>query len=121
MRSVFARILVAIVMASAALVLAAPPSSALNLVSVPATQVKLHGSIKIGVWYREWEGGPRAFRVRVINPAGQTIFFRQGRAPNQWRNWRVYLHRTGRFRTVYHTKNFQGEWLRSSFPTRVVR
>ena len=71
--------------------------------------------MQVGVWYREWEGGPRAFRLNVVNPAGNVVFSRMGRAPDDWKIWSVKLHRLGTFKTVYRTKDFEGQWIRSVF------
>lgn len=97
------------------------PADALVLVSAPAASVKVNRHIEVGVWYRAWEGGPRAYRVRVTNPAGREVFFREGRAPNQWRLWSVPVRRIGVYRTVYRAKGFDGVWRRSVFRTTVHR
>jgi hypothetical protein len=114
-------VVLATVLAMTAGVVTAPPASALVLVNSPASAVKVHRAIEVGVWYREWEGGPRVFRVKVVNPSGKVIFFRKGSAPDQWKIWRVKLHRKGTFRTVYRVKDFDGDWHRAVFRTRVRR
>jgi hypothetical protein len=101
--------------------LTAPPANALVLVNAPATRINVQDKIKVGVWYRAWEGGPRAYRVKVLNPKGAVIFSRKGKAPTTWKFWNVRANRVGVFKTVYRVKNAEGTWVRIAFRTRVVR
>ena len=106
-----------------ALGVALVPSSASSLVLVNSPGYSRHvgQTIAVGVWYRACEGGPRAFRVAVKNPAGNVVFATHGLAPTYWKIWRVPLKRVGTYRTIYWTKRFNGEWIRTVTFTRVRR
>jgi hypothetical protein len=101
--------------------LPASPASAVVLTSTPQSRLEVGGHLKVGVWYGSWDGGPRAYRVKVVNPDGDTVFRRCGKAPSHWRTWRVHVHRVGVYRTIYRTKDKDGHWIRSVFRTRVHR
>jgi hypothetical protein len=78
------------------------PAQADVLISAPRKRVCLHRAIKLGVWYQEYSGGPRWFRVRVRNPSGKTVFFTRGKAsPDRWHYWRCWTERTGIYRVKY--------------------
>ena len=100
-------------------VMPAEPASAVVLVNAPRSAAPVGGHLEIGVWYRTFDGGPRAYRVKVINPAGRAVFFRAGEAPTHWKIWRIAVHRVGIWRTVYRTKNDKGAWVRTTFRTKV--
>jgi hypothetical protein len=120
MSLVLVRVLVSAVLAGLMLVLPAQSASATVLVNAPRrTAVVNIGRIRVGVWYRTWDGGPRVYRVKVVNPRGHVIFERHGVAPTRWKWWAVTPHRLGTFRTIYRTKTPSGSWVRSVFRTYV--
>jgi hypothetical protein len=83
------------------------------LVNQPASRVCVGNRFTVGVWYQSFSGGPRAYRVAVYNPKGWLVFWTRGQAPSSaWRFWHILAWRTGKFRTVYHTKNNSGQWAR---------
>lgn len=100
---------------------AAPPADAVVLVNAPAGRVHVHHAIAVGVWYRAWDGGPRVYRLKVLDPDGRAVFARHGAAPKRWKIWHVRLDRPGVFTTVYRVKDSDGKWVRSAMRTRAVR
>jgi len=107
--------------AVAGLVVAAPAATADVLVNTPRTRVCHHGSLKVGVWYQSFSGGPRQFRINVYGPSGRRVFHQQGRASaRHWRFWRIRARRLGRYRTVYRGSTGNRPW-RAVFRTRSVR
>lgn len=108
------------VLAAGGVAVPAGAASARVLVSAAQPSVRLHHDIRVGVWYRTWDGGPRAYRVRVLDPDGRVVFSRQGKAPNRWRMWSVRADRTGTWRTVYAVRK-AGGWQRARFRTVVHR
>ena len=60
----------------------------------------------VGVWYQEFSGGSRAYRVVVYSPSGARIFDRRGLGPSaQWAFWTIRTSQAGEYRTVY-----SGSW-----------
>jgi len=101
-------------------VVPASSASAIVMVSSPRSHVRVDvGHIRPAVWYRDWDGGPRAYRVRVINPRGHVVFARHGRAPMRWRTWSVTPHLVGTYRTVYRVEDRSGTVHRVVFRTHV--
>jgi len=92
---------------------AARMTPALVLVNQPASRVCAGHRFTVGVWYQSFSRGSRAYRVAVYNPKGWLVFWTKGRAPSAaWRFWPIRAWRTGKFRTVYHSKNSGGHWIR---------
>ena len=88
----------------------APPALAQVLVNQPASHVCVGKTITVGVWYQQFSGGSRAYRVAVYGPTGRQIFARSGQAPTKaWKFWHVRLRYAGRYRTVYQYRA-HGEW-----------
>jgi len=97
---------------------AARMTPAVVLVNQPVSRVCAGHRFTVGVWYQSFSGGSRAYRVAVYNPKGRLVFWTKGRAPSPaWRFWHVRAWRTGKFRTVYHTKNSSGRWIRYAATT----
>jgi hypothetical protein len=70
-------------------------------VRVPATRVCLReiDGIKLGV--RSRDGGPRRFRVRLVDPHGKVVLDHGGLARSRWRRWGYRPMLGGVYRTVY--------------------
>jgi hypothetical protein len=83
------------------------------LVNQPASKVCVGSRFTVGVWYQSFSGGSRAYRIAVYNPKGWLVFWTKGYASSTaWRFWHIRAWRTGTFRTVYHTKNSSGDWIK---------
>ena len=100
---------------------AAPPALAEVLVNQPASAVCVGKTVTVGVWYQQFSGGSRAYRVDVYGPTGRRIFARSGQAPSAgWKFWRVRLTHAGKYRTDYHFRN-HGAWRKYGVTTRARR
>jgi hypothetical protein len=101
----------------------APRNSALGmtpevvLINQPASKVCVRSTFTVGVWYQS-SGGSRAYRIAVYNPKGLLVFWKSGYATSTWQFWHIRAWRTGNFRTVYHTKNTSGQWIKYAAVTR---
>ena len=83
------------------------------LVNQPASRVCVGNRFTVGVWYQSFSGGSRAYKIAVYNPRDRLVFWTKGYASSTaWRFWHIRAWRTGTFRTVYHTKNSSGDWIR---------
>ena len=83
------------------------------LVNQPASKVCVGSRFTVGVWYQSFSGGSRAYRIAVYNPKDRLVFWTKGYASSTaWRLWHIRAWRTGTFRTVYHTKNTSGQWIK---------
>jgi hypothetical protein len=87
------------------------------LVNQPASKVCVRSTFTVGVWYQP-SGGSRAYRIAVYNPQGRLVFWKSGYATSTWQFWHIRAWRTGNFRTVYHTKNTRGQWIKYVAVTR---
>jgi hypothetical protein len=102
----------------------APRNSALGmtpevvLINQPASKVCAGSTFTVGVWYQSFSGGSRAYRIAVYNPKGGLVFWKRGYATTTWQFWHIRAWRTGNFRTVYHTKNTGGQWIKYVAVTR---
>ena len=102
----------------------APRNSALGmtpevvLINQPASKVCAGSTFTVGAWYQSFSGGSRAYRIAVYNPKGLLIFWKSGYATTSWQFWHIRAWRTGNFRTVYHTKNTSGQWIKYVAGTR---
>lgn len=93
------------------------------LVNQPVSSVCVGKTFKVGVWYQQFSGGSRAYRVAVYNPAGKRILYRHGRAPSaRWRFWKVRPEMVGKYHTVYsgHWRS-AAKWSRYRATTRAHR
>ena len=91
---------------AAAVAALALPAAALAdvLVSAPPTRICLGtGSIKVGVWYQTYSGGPRWFRVSIFDARGARVLYWRGNAIARWRYKAYRPVRVGLYRTVYQT------------------
>ncbi len=78
------------------------PASATVLFNQPAARVCIGHTFKVGVWYQQFSGGSRKYRVTVRNPSGKVVLYRHGRAPtSRWIFWHVRAGEVGRYHTVY--------------------
>jgi hypothetical protein len=76
------------------------------LVNQPVARVCVGATFRVGVWFQQFSGGSRAYRVAVFGPHGHLVFYRHGRASAaHWRFWKVRARLAGKYRTVYH-----GHW-----------
>jgi hypothetical protein len=83
------------------------------LVNQPASRVCVGSRFTVGVWYQSYSGGSRAYKIAVYNPKGWLVFWTKGYASSTaWRLWHIRAWRKGTFRTVYHTKNSSGDWIK---------
>ncbi len=99
----------------ALLILAAMgPARADVLVNKPRGRICVGAAIKTGVWYQAYSGGPRWFKVRILNPRDRVVFSTRGKATTRWRYWKFRPQRPGVFRTVYRVPGW-----RARFDTRV--
>ena len=74
-----------------------------------ASSVCVGKIFKVGVWYQQFSGDSRRYRVAVYNPGWRRVLYKRGRAPSShWRFWRVRTTRTGKYHTVYRTR-YQGK------------
>jgi hypothetical protein len=81
------RIVLGICAGVASLALAAPARADV-LVNAPSRSVRCGGSIKLGVWYRDFPTtGHRGATVDVLSPRGFVVFHRTVVAPSQWKYW----------------------------------
>ena len=88
------------------------------LINQPASKVCVGSRFTVGVWYQSFSGGSRAYRIAVYNPKGTLVFWKSGYATTTWQFWHIRAWRTGNFRTVYHTKNASGQWIKYVAVTR---
>ncbi len=100
---------------------AAVPASAVVLVNQPASSVCVGNTFKVGVWYQQFSGGSRKYRVAVYNPHWRRVLHKRGRAPSShWRFWRIHARSIGKYHTVYRTR-YQGKWIRYRAITKARR
>lgn len=110
--------LVATAASAATTSVSAPKNSVLGatsevvLVNQPASKVCVGSRFTVGVWYQSLSGGSRAYRIAVYNPKRSLVFWKSGYATTTWQFWHIRAWRTGNFRTVYHTKNTSGQWIK---------
>jgi hypothetical protein len=94
----------------------------LVLVNQPASRVCTGNRFTVGVWYQQFSGGSRAYRVLVFSPSGTLIFYRSGYASSAaWTFWHIRATRIGDYHTTYKVKNTSGQWLRYRVVTRSHR
>jgi len=56
----------------------------------------------VGVWFQQFSGGSRAYRIAIHGPRHTRFFYRHGLAPlTGWKFWRIRTGRRGKYRTVY--------------------
>ncbi|MDQ3767297.1 MAG: hypothetical protein M3346_08135 [Actinomycetota bacterium] len=106
--------LTAVVVMSLLILAAMGQARADVLVNKPKGRICLGKAIKTGVWYQAYSGGPRWFKVRILNPRDRVVFSTRGKATRQWRYWKFHPQRAGVFRTVYRVPGW-----RARFETRV--
>jgi hypothetical protein len=103
----------------------APQNAALAdvvLVNQPASRVCVGNKFTVGVWYQQFSGGSRAYRVLVYNPSWKLIFYRKGYASaTAWKFWHIRAWRVGNYHTTYKLKNSSGHWVKYRATTRSHR
>lgn len=99
-----------VLVASVSTLLAPQPARADVLVSYPGKSVCVSKTIKLGVWYQSYSGGPRTFRVKVVDPAGNIVLQKSGRATTTWRYWRYRPQRTGVHKVVYSSAGWRAPY-----------
>jgi hypothetical protein len=83
------------------------------LINQPASRVCAGNRFTVGVWYQQFSGGSRAYRVLVYNTSGTLIFYRSGLAsPTAWALWHIRASRVGNYHTTYKVKNSSGQWFK---------
>jgi hypothetical protein len=113
----------ALALAVVPLAASAAPAEAMVLVNQPASSVCVGHTFKVGVWYQQYSGGSRAYRVAVYSPSGRRVLYKHGRASSaHWRYWKVRATRAGKYHTVYsgHWKHPK-QWSRYRVTTRARR
>ncbi|HUJ06451.1 MAG TPA: hypothetical protein VLX31_10135 [Streptosporangiaceae bacterium] len=81
----------------------ASESPAVVLVNQPARSVCAGHRFTVGVWFQQFSGGSRAYRIAISGPRHRLFFLRHGQAPTaHWRFWRVLAGRAGRYHTTYY-------------------
>jgi hypothetical protein len=89
---------------------AATIASAVVLVNQPPAGICVGHTFKVGVWYQQFSGGSRRYRVTVYNPQGNLILHKRGLAPSShWLLWPVTAAQTGDYHTTYRTI-VNGQW-----------
>ena len=89
---------------------AATKASAVVLVNQPRARVCVGHTFRVGVWYQQFSGGSRRYRVTVYNPQWHLILHKTGRAPSShWLFWRVTAAQTGDYHITYRTI-VHGKW-----------
>jgi hypothetical protein len=106
LRSLPLALLVTLVMSWGAIAappsLAAPAAPAVVLINQPASSVCVGRAFTVGVWFQQFSGGSRAFRVAIYGPRHTRFFYRHGLAPSTgWKFWQIRTGRRGKYRTVY--------------------
>jgi hypothetical protein len=92
------------------------------LVNQPVSKVCVGKKFTVGVWYQQFSGGSRAYRVHVYNPRWRLIFHRHGRASAAaWKLWRIRARQAGKYHTTYTVKNPSGQWYKYRVITRARR
>jgi hypothetical protein len=92
------------------------------LVNQPASKVCVGKKFTVGVWYQQFSGGSRAYRIHVYSPSWTLIFHRHGRAsPAAWKLWHIRAAQVGKYHTTYTLKNSSGQWYKYPVVTRSRR
>ncbi|MDQ3751367.1 MAG: hypothetical protein M3333_00530 [Actinomycetota bacterium] len=86
------------------------PARADVLVNKPKGRICVGEAIKTGVWYQAYSGGPRWFKVRILNPQDRVVFSTRGKATTRWRYWKFHPQRAGVFHTVYRVPGWQARF-----------
>ena len=83
------------------------------LINQPASRVCVGKTFTVGVWYQQFSGGSRAYRILVYNPSWKLIFYRSGLAsPTAWKFWHIRARRLGKYHTTYKLKDSSGRWFK---------
>ena len=75
--------------------LLAAPASADVLVNSPDPHIGCGESIKTGVWYQSFSGGPRGATIQILSARKFVLWSKRVRATTTWRYW-YYHPRCGR-------------------------
>jgi hypothetical protein len=79
-----------------------PAAPAVVLVNQPVRSICSGHKFRVGVWFQQYSGGSRAYRIAVSGPKHRRFFYRHGSAPESgWRFWHVLAGRAGRYVTTY--------------------
>lgn len=90
-----------ILVASVSTLVGPQPARADVLVRYPGESVCSSRVVKVGVWYQSYSGGPRRFRVRIVNPDGEVVLRKSGRATTTWKYWRYRPQKVGMHKVIY--------------------
>ena len=94
-----------------ATLVAAAPASADVLVEIPRSQVCVGDQFRVGVWYQEFSGGPRTYRLRVTGPSGHVVLSKHGKATVHWKYWHVTADAAGVHKTLYRPgRGVEDQW-----------
>lgn len=103
-----------------AMVVGAPPATADVLISHPDREVCVGTLFRPGVWYQQYSGGPRSYRIKVVGPHGHVVMRVHGRATTRWRYFPVRAAQHGRYTTTFRPgAGVEVQW-RSVARTRAV-
>ncbi|HEY3021488.1 MAG TPA: hypothetical protein VGJ32_14920 [Solirubrobacteraceae bacterium] len=89
-----AKLPIAAAVASLSLALAATASADV-LVNDPGHSIRCGHSLRVGVWYQQFSGGPRWARISIETPGGKVLMRLRVTATTHWRYW-SYRPRCGR-------------------------
>ena len=79
-----------------------PVAPGVVLINQPARSVCAGHKFRVGVWFQQFSGGSRAYRIAISGPRHRRFFYRHGLAPaSRWRFWRVTAGRAGQYRVRY--------------------
>jgi hypothetical protein len=83
------------------------------LINQPASSVCFGKTFTVGVWYQQFSGGSRAYRILVYDRSWRLIFYRSGWASSTaWSLWRIRAWRLGNYHTTYKLKDSSGLWFK---------
>lgn len=105
MKKRVAKITGAIVLAVGIALASAGSAGAAVLVNYDGGTIHLGQSLRLGVWYQSFSGGPRKYWEGVWSvPQHKWIFQHYGTAPARgWQFWHVKPAKRGEYHTVYVT------------------
>jgi hypothetical protein len=70
--------------------------------AIEPSTIACGASIKTGVWYQSFSGGPRHATIQVINAAGHTVWQKSVIATTTWQYFRYKPACHARYTVVYH-------------------
>jgi hypothetical protein len=102
----------AAVLAGGALPAAVSAAVLVNAIEPPT--IACGASIKTGVWYQSFSGGPRHAQIQILDASGHTLWQKSVTATTTWLYFRYKPACHARYTVVYHRPGGS-----SRFPVRV--